>query len=76
MKHLFFVSLALVSCGCGSIGAHVRGDHRTYPGVRADLQEMKGDENPFALYIALDLPPSAVLDTLLLPLDLSLGDSE
>jgi uncharacterized protein YceK len=63
---LGLASLALCS-GCGSMGGRAYGPpQQTYIGVRAD-SEYVSDGHPLWL---IDMPFSAIADTLLLPFDL------
>ena len=56
--------------GCGTINNQFgSGDHRPYGGVRWDLSEMKTHDAELGEMAVLDIPCSAVLDTLLWPLD-------
>jgi uncharacterized protein YceK len=41
-----------------------------YPGVRIATMAIQDNEDPFTLFYCVDLPPTAVLDTLLVPVDL------
>jgi len=61
----------VVTSGCSSVMSHTGGDEGYYPGTRSDVNMIKSDETSWAMtpLIALDLPFSAVLDTLLLPYD-------
>ncbi|CAK9886892.1 MAG: hypothetical protein XXXJIFNMEKO3_03342 [Candidatus Erwinia impunctatus] len=64
--------------GCSSIMSHSGGDQGYYSGTRAGLDVITDDHNgwvmrPLAL---IDLPFSAMLDTLLLPLDYYHADND
>ncbi|PIJ49587.1 hypothetical protein BL250_12970 [Erwinia sp. OLTSP20] len=65
------VLLSLASSGCSSIMTHTGPDQGYYPGTRASAKMVADSENgwPLRSLAALDLPFSALLDTLLLPLD-------
>ncbi|WP_092875167.1 YceK/YidQ family lipoprotein [Izhakiella capsodis] len=62
----------LLLSGCGSIISRIvpgQGhSHQYYPGVRWDLRD-----KPWRVLTIIDLPLSAVFDTLLLPIDLHHG---
>ena len=64
------VSSGIFVGGCGSASSHMADAQGLYPGVRSDLRDLtdpaKGDD----LILVADLPFSAALDTVLLPLDL------
>ncbi|HEX8542260.1 MAG TPA: YceK/YidQ family lipoprotein [Pseudomonas sp.] len=80
MNKLLLIALALTLTGCATartLNAAQRGAPVVYAGTRLDLYAMQGGccamdrfgaEAPS--YPGLDLPGSAVLDTLLLPLSL------
>ena len=58
--------------GCSSVMSHTGGKEGTYPGTRASAQ-MLGDSNAnwgTKSLVALDMPLTAVMDTLLLPWDM------
>src|SRR5204863_4925337 len=80
MKKLaLFCTLLMVLCcgtGCMSTIAHV-GIHNpfpaegVYPGVRLETGAIQDPgEGPFIIFYCLDLPLTAVLDTLFVPIDL------
>lgn len=63
--------------GCSSVMSHTGGKEGTYPGTRASAQ-MLGDSDAnwgTKSLVALDLPLTAVMDTLLLPWDMFRTDS-
>ena len=63
--------------GCASVVAHTGGKEGTYPGTRASAQ-MLGDSDAnwgTKSLVALDMPLTAVMDTLLLPWDMFRTDS-
>jgi uncharacterized protein YceK len=63
--------------GCSSVMSHTGGKEGTYPGTRASA-EMLGDEATgwgTKSLVALDMPFTAVADTLLLPWDLFRKDN-
>jgi len=51
--------------------SHTGGNQGYYPGTRADVEMMKSDDTSWAMtpLLLVDLPFSALLDTLLLPYD-------
>ena len=51
-------------CGCSSVMSHTGGKEGTYPGTRASAAMISDDDT------ILDMPFTAVADTLLLPWDL------
>lgn len=57
--------------GCSSIMSHTGGKEGTYPGTRASAQMMGDSDTNWGTktLVALDLPFTAVADTLLLPWD-------
>ena len=78
---LLLIGLLSATCvGCCSIGAHAHPDERLglYPGVRADADIVKRHPGEIVIlpwfvypFVVVDLPLSAVLDTVLLPIDLA-----
>ena len=63
--------------GCSSVMSHTGGKEGTYPGTRASAQ-MLGDSDAnwgTKSLVALDMPLTAVMDTLLLPWDMFRTDS-
>lgn len=58
-------------CGCSSILSHSGGKEGVYSGTRANTQALKDPETSWVLkpLVALDLPFSAVMDTVFLPWD-------
>jgi uncharacterized protein YceK len=68
--------LALLTSGCGTIYRHSEGARAPYSGVQFDAAGVGNIGEPaLTVIFALDLPLSAVADTLLLPYDLT-GDAE
>lgn len=71
--------------GCTSVVEHTQGAYGIYPGVRADadifVEAMECEKSIISfprsvcilinVYTVIDMPFSAVLDTLLLPIDLA-----
>jgi uncharacterized protein YceK len=72
---VFVSALLALPCvtGCASAGAHCEGPtDRIYPGVRKSTDYLAHEEDPGVigwLSSVIDLPFSAVLDTLCLPFD-------
>lgn len=67
----FAVCLSLTSSGCSSVMTHTGPDQGYYPGTRASA-DIVADSNsgwPMRSLAVVDLPFSALLDTLLLPMD-------
>ena len=63
--------------GCSSVMSHTGGKEGTYPGTRASAQ-MLGDSDAnwgTKSLVALDMPLTAVMDTMLLPWDMFRTDS-
>ncbi|MGP6443533.1 YceK/YidQ family lipoprotein [Rahnella aceris] len=61
----------LATSGCSSVMSHTGGDTGYYSGARADVNMIKSDDTSWAMtpLLLIDLPFSAVLDTVLLPYD-------
>lgn len=61
----------MATSGCSSVMSHTGADQGYYPGTRANVAMIKSDDTSWAMtpLLALDLPFSAVMDTLLLPYD-------
>ncbi|TPG55605.1 YceK/YidQ family lipoprotein [Ewingella americana] len=61
----------LSASGCSSVMTHTGGHQGYYPGARADVDMMASDDTSWAMtpLLIIDLPFSALLDTLLLPYD-------
>ncbi|WP_049612198.1 YceK/YidQ family lipoprotein [Yersinia pekkanenii] len=68
----------LLSSGCSSIMTHTSSSQGYYSGTEANVAMLKDDNTGWALrpLLAVDLPFSAVMDTLLLPYDYLRSDSE
>lgn len=73
MKTTLNVCLAaaiLFLTGCSSISARWRGERgRAYPGVRMDVEHVKNYQTEGELIAILDIPFSALVDTLFIPWD-------
>jgi len=82
IKKICFKALMLSSgilwvSGCSSIMSHSGGKEGLYPGTRANTQTLSDPQTSWALkpLVALDLPFSAVMDTVFLPWDLYRNDN-
>ncbi|HCM9517825.1 hypothetical protein SS47_06535 [Enterobacter kobei] len=58
-------------CGCSSVMSHTGGKEGTYPGTRASAAMISDDNTNWGTksLVILDMPFTAVADTLLLPWD-------
>lgn len=63
--------LLLATGGCSSVMSHTGPNQGYYPGTRASVDMLKDDNTSWAMMplVAIDLPFSAVMDTVLLPYD-------
>lgn len=70
-------SSALMAGGCSSIMTRVGPNQGYYSGAKNDVKMIKHEDTGWAMtpLLALDLPLSAVVDTLLLPYDYYRSDS-
>lgn len=73
---MFFALLAFIAAitsGCGTFMNQRTGDREVYGGVKRDWRDIKAEKVPEsqALITTLDLPLSAIGDTLCLPFDLA-----
>ncbi|AAM87646.1 YceK/YidQ family lipoprotein [Yersinia pestis] len=68
----------LLTSGCSSILTHTSSSQGYYSGTEANIAMLKDDDTGWALrpLLAVDLPFSAVMDTLFLPYDYLRSDSE
>lgn len=59
--------------GCSSVMTHTGPDQGYYSGTRANIDVLRSDDTSWAMtpLVVLDMPFSAVMDTLLLPYDYS-----
>lgn len=66
-----FACCAFVTTGCSSVMSHTGPSQGYYPGTRASADLLVDDQTSWALkpLALIDLPFSAVMDTLLLPWD-------
>ncbi|PVZ83285.1 YceK/YidQ family lipoprotein [Serratia sp. S1B] len=78
VKRLTTSGLLLLICGCSSMMSHTGGDQGYYPGTRANIDTMKKKDTSWAMMplLAIDLPFSAVMDTILLPYDYLRSDDD
>ncbi|MEG1211394.1 MAG: YceK/YidQ family lipoprotein [Leclercia sp.] len=69
---LTMFSAVVVLCGCSSVMSHTGGKEGTYPGMRASANMLADDDTNWGTksLVVLDMPFTAVIDTLLLPWDL------
>ncbi|MGP2416283.1 YceK/YidQ family lipoprotein [Pantoea ananatis] len=69
---------AVVSSGCSSVMSHTGASQGYYPGTRASADILTDSNTSWALkpLALVDLPFSAVMDTLLLPWDYYRSDSD
>ena len=81
MKNTLFISTLLsgmvLLSGCSSVMSHTGGKEGTYPGTRSSAHTLGDDDTNWGVksLVALDMPFTAVMDTLLLPWDLFRTDS-
>ena len=79
MKTVLNVCLAaalILATGCSSITARWRGERgRAYPGVRMDVEQVKNYQTEGELVAILDIPLSAIVDTLFYPYDVSVDET-
>jgi uncharacterized protein YceK len=71
MKAIATGCMLLATSGCSSVMSHTGPNQGYYPGTRASVDMLKDDNTSWAMMplVALDLPFSAVMDTVLLPYD-------
>ncbi|WP_038161242.1 YceK/YidQ family lipoprotein [Trabulsiella guamensis] len=76
LKLTLFSGMMILS-GCSSVMSHTGGKEGTYPGTRASAAMLGDDDTNWGTksLVALDMPFTAVMDTLLLPWDLFRTDS-
>lgn len=74
---LMMCSGMILLSGCASVMSHTGGKEGTYPGTRASATMIGDDETNWGTksLAILDMPFTAVMDTLLLPWDLFRKDS-
>ncbi|AHG20294.1 hypothetical protein Z042_12115 [Chania multitudinisentens RB-25] len=70
--------MLLTTSGCSSVMSHTGADQGYYAGTRANVNMMKSDDTSWAMMplLAIDLPFSAAMDTLLLPYDYLRSDND
>lgn len=73
---LLACSALFTTSGCSSMMSHTGASQGYYPGTRASAEMLTDDESSWALkpLALIDLPFSAVLDTVLLPWDYMRAD--
>ncbi len=83
MKKIRLASLFACCCvasttGCSSVMSHTGASQGYYPGTRASAEMLVNDDTSWAIkpLAAIDLPFSAVMDTLLLPWDYARADDD
>ena len=74
---LILFSGIIISSGCSSVMSHTGGKEGTYPGTRSSAQTLGDDDTNWGVksLVALDMPLTAVMDTLLLPWGMVRTDS-
>ncbi|WP_342322941.1 YceK/YidQ family lipoprotein [Kosakonia sp. BYX6] len=80
MKTILIVSAlfcGVVLTGCSSVMSHTGGKEGVYPGTRASSEMLSDDDTGIGTksLVALDMPFTAIMDTLLLPWDLFRRDN-
>lgn len=62
----------LVMSGCSSVMTHTGGQEGVYPGTKASMDMLADSETSWGYkpFVALDMPFTAVMDTVLLPWDI------
>lgn len=68
LKLVLFSGIISLS-GCSSVMSHTGGKEGTYPGTRSSAQTLGDSDTNWGVksLVALDMPFTAVMDTLLLP---------
>ena len=70
------VAALILFTGCTSISARWRGERgRPYPGVRMDMEHVKNYQTEGELVALIDLPLSALVDTLFYPYDVAVKEA-
>ncbi len=66
----------LVISGCSSVMTHTGGQDGYYPGTRASYAMLTDDKTSWGYkpFVAIDMPFTAVMDTVLLPWDMFRND--
>ncbi|RKQ41296.1 YceK/YidQ family lipoprotein [Enterobacter sp. R1(2018)] len=67
----------LLMSGCSSVMTHTGGQEGYYPGTRASYHMLADSETSWGYkpFVALDMPFTAVMDTVLLPWDMLRTDT-
>lgn len=70
-RSLMFGSTATFLCGCSSIMTHTGGEPGYYSGTRSSYDMLLSNDTSWGMkpLVALDMPFTAVLDTVLMPWD-------
>lgn len=82
MKRVPFTGLliccACAASGCSSVMSHTGASQGYYPGTRASAEMLTDDQTSWAMkpLALIDLPFSAVMDTILLPWDYFRADDD
>ena len=76
LKLVLFSGIISLS-GCSSVMSHTGGKEGTYPGTRSSAQTLGDSDTNWGVksLVALDMPFTSVMDTLLLPWDMFRTDS-
>ena len=69
-------SLPFIGGGCGSFSSRWNGNYGPYVGVKLDIEQVTHYETEGEVIAAVDIPLSAIADTLFLPYDLSRSDHQ
>ena len=81
MKNTLFISTLLsgmvLLSGCSSVMSHTGGKEGLYPGMKASSTMLSDDDTNICMksLVVLDMPFTAVMDTILLPWDMFRTDS-
>lgn len=72
------VGIVIALSGCSSVMTRTGGDQGYYSGTRAGIDMLEDDHTSWAMMplVAIDIPFSAALDTLLLPYDYYHSDDQ
>lgn len=75
---LFALICPLILSGCSSIMTHAGPSEGYYPGSKNSIKMIKDEETGWVVrpLLAIDLPFSVIMDTLLIPLDYAKSDTE
>lgn len=79
MRIVLAVALAFlpfIGGGCGSLSSRWNGNYGPYVGVKLDVDLVTHYQSEGEVIAAVDIPFSAIADTLFLPYDLSRSDSQ